>query len=364
MRKLSALAKNKVFAEFLKTVGPKSKVLVLTHDSPDPDAIASAAAIGAFLSELYSAEVDIAYGGQISHPQNKAMVNVLNSPLKKIEAIAPIGEYDKVILVDGSRVSLPKIKREGGEDEEPVLSLVIDHHDDDPPESTEFVIKQDVGACSSIVAGLTYPMLISDEVDLEMRQKLYTALALGIRTDTGEFTNNVSTLDKEAYQHLQGNIDWNKTISIMNYTIPSQLLVAKAAAFDRWYRKEESTIVTGVGRLKPENKDFLAIIADELIRCQGTEKVVVMGLMDGHLVASVRTDTVTTNTADFCHRVFGREQSGGRHGAGGARLKIDLIAGDASIGTQDDVWHQQHDEKMFEILFDTFSKKVFQEQGK
>lgn len=365
---LSKKVKSDIFAKFLATLKQKDRVLIIMHRSPDPDAIASASAIAACLAEVHEIKVDIIYSGQISHPQNRAMVNILNLPVKKVEVIEDLDTYDATILIDCSRVQIniakisKNVEEEHREVEEIDLvpTLIIDHHDVTPLDGVRFTIKHSVGACASIVTALVGPMLEDQNLDEEFKQRIATALALGIRTDTGEFTNNVSSLDQDAFCLLMDKIDWNLMVQIMNHSIPSLLLTAKAAAYKDWFRKQETTIVTGVGVLKPENRDFLAIIADELIRCEGIDKVVVMGMIDGSLVASVRNITVTTNTIDFCHRVFGKMASGAKHGAGGAFLKIKLTAGEIPITTMSEDYYT----KLFAIIFDDFCERVFREQGK
>jgi nanoRNase/pAp phosphatase (c-di-AMP/oligoRNAs hydrolase) len=62
---------------FLDTHGDRlSPLLVLTHDYPDPDALASAWALG-HLAQAFGIETRVVYGGLITRAENRAMVKLL-----------------------------------------------------------------------------------------------------------------------------------------------------------------------------------------------------------------------------------------------------------------------------------------------
>ena len=53
-------------------------VCIVTHDNPDPDAISSSLGVRRIIQTLKAdVQCDILYGGEISHPQNKTLMNVL-----------------------------------------------------------------------------------------------------------------------------------------------------------------------------------------------------------------------------------------------------------------------------------------------
>ncbi|MBU6283988.1 phosphoesterase, partial [bacterium] len=56
-------------------------VVILPHDNPDPDALASAAALQYLLSEIAEVDSVIALGGIIGRAENRAMVKYLNIKL-------------------------------------------------------------------------------------------------------------------------------------------------------------------------------------------------------------------------------------------------------------------------------------------
>src|SRR4051812_41404608 len=77
----------------------RRKVLVLTHDNPDPDSIASAVALGHVLERRAGLEARVGYGGIIGRAENIAFVRVLRLPVSPVSQII-FDEYDLLALVD------------------------------------------------------------------------------------------------------------------------------------------------------------------------------------------------------------------------------------------------------------------------
>ena len=69
LRKLLAVAKG------------HERALVLTHDNPDPDAVASACGLAHLLHQCAGVTATAAYGGIIGRAENKAMLKVLHLPI-------------------------------------------------------------------------------------------------------------------------------------------------------------------------------------------------------------------------------------------------------------------------------------------
>src|SRR5699024_4542970 len=62
----------------------EGRLAVVTHDNPDPDAIASAFAL-AKIADVAGCETDICYYGAITHQQNRAMVNLLDFDMRQLD---------------------------------------------------------------------------------------------------------------------------------------------------------------------------------------------------------------------------------------------------------------------------------------
>ncbi|MGH8015611.1 MAG: DHH family phosphoesterase, partial [Candidatus Zixiibacteriota bacterium] len=64
--------------QFLDSIKKKvSQLLILTHDFPDPDSLASAFALQHLAQSEFGITCRIVYGGMIGRPENKEMVLML-----------------------------------------------------------------------------------------------------------------------------------------------------------------------------------------------------------------------------------------------------------------------------------------------
>ena len=68
--------------QLIGAIGEAERVLILPHNNPDPDAIASAVALRYLLAEKFNLESYIAYQGIIGRAENRALVRYLNHPLQ------------------------------------------------------------------------------------------------------------------------------------------------------------------------------------------------------------------------------------------------------------------------------------------
>jgi nanoRNase/pAp phosphatase (c-di-AMP/oligoRNAs hydrolase) len=106
----------------LKAVAGLSRMLILPHNDPDPDAIASAIGLRHLLAERSNVEACIAYGGIIGRAANKALVHYLGRPLRHLNS-SDLHQAEAVALVDtqpgAGNNPLPL-------DHSPVI--VVDHH--------------------------------------------------------------------------------------------------------------------------------------------------------------------------------------------------------------------------------------------
>jgi len=90
------------------------RLAVVTHDNPDPDAIASAITL-ARIAESVGCDTDVCYYGEISHQENRAFVNLLEFDLRNLDDESDLSEYDGFALVDHSptRRQRPAPARDG-----------------------------------------------------------------------------------------------------------------------------------------------------------------------------------------------------------------------------------------------------------
>src|SRR5206468_4221195 len=86
-------------ASLLQVLDRPGPLVILPHDNPDPDALASAAALKYLVGELLRKEAHIALGGIVGRAENRAMLTYLNITLVPVSEVHFGGET-QVALVD------------------------------------------------------------------------------------------------------------------------------------------------------------------------------------------------------------------------------------------------------------------------
>ncbi len=159
---------------FIKEKGGKlSPLLIMTHNYPDPDALATAVALAYLAEQGARVKSRIVYGGSIGRGENKAMVRHLRMPVFKLKK-SDLKKYAHVALIDTQpdfeNHSCPSRRR---------VTLVLDQHPSvKAPDADMAIVNPDCGATSVIV---TKALLLSG---LEIPKQIATALVYGILSDT------------------------------------------------------------------------------------------------------------------------------------------------------------------------------------
>jgi len=251
-------------------------VLILPHNDPDPDAIASAVGLSFLLAKKQKIMAQIVYEGIIGRAENKAMVRYLGRPLRRLEK-SDLENTPHIVLVDtqpgAGNNALPGMV---------AASIVIDHHPHQArSDGAAYAdIRPDVGASASIVT--EYLQMAG----LDPTPKLATALFYGIKTDTMGLGRNISPLDVSAYFYLQTRIDIEALVQIERAQVPADYFKNFDATL-RAVRVYEHLVVSYIGSMV--YPDLAAEMADVLLRLKGAEWVICMGTHDDALILAVRT---------------------------------------------------------------------------
>lgn len=287
-------------------------VAILVQYNPDPDCLGAAAGFSLFLSERYGLKSKTYHLGEVSHPQNKSMINVLHLKLSKGESFDKEKHPVTVVLdtdLTGTGFATEEFTH---------ANIRIDHHsmDRDPNSILEDV--RTVGSTCSIV----WDWLKDANISLENNADVATALVLGIKTDTVEFSSdNTTDLDFEAFRNMISCVDRDRLAKLAAYPLPTSVFENESKAFDLKVVKS-SVLVSFVGSLVPQKRDEIPIIADRFIRMDGINTCIIMGIVEDCLIASVRSTDSRVNVALLCEEVYGEEYSGAKEGSGGAKVPL------------------------------------------
>ncbi|MGM0604225.1 MAG: DHH family phosphoesterase [Halobacteriota archaeon] len=288
---------------------------VITHDNPDPDAIASALGF-ARLANTAGVEAGAYYFGDISHQENRALVNLLEIPIERLdpETFDP-DEYGAIALVDHSRPGV----NDGLPTETPV-QFVIDHHPPRVPidRVDRFVdIRPSAGSTCTLIA--EYYRRLGVDPD----EQVATALVFGIRTDTNDFTREVSAADYEATAFLYPYADESVLELVEQPSVGSEVLRTIAAAI-RNREIRANAMATGVGEIR--DRDTLAQAADLLLNMEGIRTVIVYGYREGVIYISGRARGSTLDLGETLREAFGQIGSAGGHaGMAGGQLSLGIL---------------------------------------
>ncbi|MCE5298937.1 MAG: DHH family phosphoesterase [Methanoregulaceae archaeon] len=276
---------------------------IITHKNPDPDAISSALALAVIAKNANPNRLvsRIFYDGIIGHQANRTLVNLLEIKMEKIDPPA-LQECTYLALVDspapGVNNSLPPKTR---------VHIVIDHHQDGKlgDSGTLFVdSRPGLGATASILAQYM------QELDISVDKAVATGLLYGIRSDTRDFSRNVTPQDLNNAAFLLPLTDSDLLDQIMSPSLSEETLDVLGTAIA--HRKIQSGyLFSNVGYVR--NRDALPQAADLLISLEGVNTALVYGISDEAIIISARNRDVRLHIGNVLQEAFGNIGDAGGH---------------------------------------------------
>src|SRR3954451_15902455 len=161
----------------LATLTPFSRVVVVSHVNPDPDALASMLGLKALIEHCQpDKDVVLTVDGMIARAENRVMVESIPIPLVPVETV-PITPKTAVVMVD----TQPHTGRRASEAAKP--QVVIDHHETGGLLDGVLFrdIRANVGATSTMITGYLL------EQGVVVTPRLATALLYGIESETSGY---------------------------------------------------------------------------------------------------------------------------------------------------------------------------------
>ena len=294
-----------------------TQVLILPHTNPDPDAIASAVALRALLVQQFNLAVHVGYRGVIGRAENRALVRYLGHPLRQVR-LQDIQTAAAVVLVDtqpgaGNCAATPTA----------AVRAVIDHHParGDTPRDAFVDLRPTTGATATIVTEYL------QATGFPLARPLATALFYGIKSDTLGLIRDTSAADIAAYLYLQPQIDPAALMAIEQAPVPVGYFRQLNAAIQAAHIYEDVVIVN-LGRLM--YPDLAAELADWLLRLEGMQWSLCLGVYERMVVFSLRTRQVQGGAGQVAQAAVEGTGSAGGHGmvAGG---QVPVRAGQAAV---------------------------------
>ena len=304
-----------VVENYLNSISKGGKVSIFCHDNPDPDALAAGLAMLEMVEKL-GLVGNIYHGGLIEHQQNRAMVQLLEIPTRRLildwEVSDIIKESQVVIAVDfhkpGANNILP---------EECIPNIIIDHHTvEDTIAADVVLVRSEFSSTSSLVTSLL--MSLNHQIETNTA----TALAFGIKTDTLGFTRDFNAVDLRALSWLNAFVDRELMRSIEMPPRSQETLESFSYALN-------NRIKHGKNLLAPlremPNRDSLAQIADFLLPTEGIDTVVVFGVRLGKVIISARTKRHGLHIGKVLSNYWKNGLAGGHRELAGGQIPFETI---------------------------------------
>jgi nanoRNase/pAp phosphatase (c-di-AMP/oligoRNAs hydrolase) len=296
-------------------------MLIIVQNTPDPDAIAAAAALRELANERHEIACSIGHSGGIWRAENQALLRYLalnTRPLSDLE----LSRFDRLSMVDAQpgagNVSFDASVR---------LDVVIDHHPiRKETRSARFTdIRSRYGATSTIL----YEYLKAAEI--EIPTPIATAMVYGIRSDTQDLGRESTRADVEAFLDLYPNANPRALGRIVQATLPRSYFSKLRTALDE-ARVHGNVIVSYLGQL--ESPEMIAEAADLLLRAEEVLWTMTLGVVDDWLHVSLRTTDRERHAGRIARNLAGRKGFGGGHQAlAAAQIPLNGASSDRRIRT-------------------------------
>ena len=273
------------------------RVLILLHNDPDPDALASGLALRNLLRRTKTTAIIGAVQG-VTRPENLRMANMLDIHVEQITP-ASFHEFERIATVDVQPHYF------GGMLER--VDLVVDHH----PEQTGYSavykdIRADYGSTSTILVEHLRA------VDVNISERTATAMLYAIKSDTLFFARHTNRVDLEAFTFLYPLADAALIRKMEGAEITLERLEYVTRASQGGIMRDQ-VFCAFLGEAPRE--DFIPYTADFFLQLEDVKWTIIAGIVNGSLIVSVRNLGYSRNAGEFVKRWFADIGSAGGHRA-------------------------------------------------
>jgi nanoRNase/pAp phosphatase (c-di-AMP/oligoRNAs hydrolase) len=273
------------------------RVLILLHNDPDPDALASGLALRNLLRRTKTTAIIGAVQG-VTRPENLRMANMLDIHVEHVTP-ASFHEFERIATVDVQPHYF------GGMLDR--VDLVVDHHPEQTGYSAVFKdIRADYGSTSTI---LTEHLRA---VDVNISERTATAMLYAIKSDTLFFARHTNRVDLEAFTFLYPLADAALIRKMEGAEITLERLDYVTRASQGGVMRDQ-VFCAFIGEAPRE--DFIPYTADFFLQLEDVKWTIVAGVVNGCFIVSVRNLGYSRNAGEFVKRWFADIGSAGGHRA-------------------------------------------------
>jgi nanoRNase/pAp phosphatase (c-di-AMP/oligoRNAs hydrolase) len=283
--------------QYQRYLADADRVLILLHNDPDPDALASGLALRNILRRTKTTAIIGAMQG-VTRPENLRMANMLDIHVEHVTP-ASLADFERIATVDVQPHYF------GGLIDR--VDLVIDHHPEQPGYSAVFKdIRPDYGSTSTI---LTEHLRA---VDVNISERTATAMLYAIKSDTLFFARHTNRSDLDAFTFLYPLSDpaLIRKMEGAEITLERLRYVIKATETGTMKEQVFSAFVGNASR-----EDFITYTADFFLQLEDIKWTIISGMVGDTLIISVRNLGYSRNAGEFVKKFFLDIGSAGGHRA-------------------------------------------------
>ncbi|PCJ62085.1 MAG: phosphoesterase [Planctomycetota bacterium] len=280
------------------------KFLILLHDNPDPDCIASGLIL-AKIAQMMWVDATVAYGGHLGRSENIKLVQTMKSHICNLKKLN-FDDYDCIAMVDSQpgtgNNSLPENRS---------AEIVIDHHPHFGEKGTILNdIREDAG-CTTVMA-YNYLKALGFELD----KNLATAIIYAIITETQDLGRETTEEDLNAYLEIFPYANLPLLSKIRHPKRPHTYFKDLKNALNNLY-SEGTFVFSHVGEVNVT--DIVPEICDLILEMEGIEWALCSGHTNDRIAISIRTNHEDAKLGHILKKIVGKKGKAGGHGmmAGG-----------------------------------------------
>ena len=273
------------------------RILILLHNDPDPDAMASGLALRNLLHRTKTTAIIGAFHG-VTRPENLRMANLLDIHVEKVTAES-LTQYTKIATVDVQPHYFGGLIHR--------VDLVVDHHPAREGYTAAFKdIRPDYGSTATI---LTEHM---QSVAANVSERTATAMLYAIKSDTLFLSRHTHRADLEAFTFLYPLANAALVRKMEGAEITIERLEFVSRAIERGQTRNQ-VFAAHIG--SPPREDLIPYVADFLLQLEDVKWSIISGLVNDTIVISVRNLGYSRNAGGFVKACFADVGNAGGHRA-------------------------------------------------
>jgi nanoRNase/pAp phosphatase (c-di-AMP/oligoRNAs hydrolase) len=314
-----------MLAALAKVLPEHGRVLIIPHDYPDPDALASSAALQLLLAKHYHLHGQIVFSGIVSRAENREILRHFKYGLTPASQWHPGKEKCPAIFIDTApwrgNVTVPSSIK-------PIA--VFDHHHGKYNAPANMVI--DINPAFGATSTRLWECLRG--VNIQIPKWLAAIMAYAITSETFDFIRHATERDIRAYTLLLNQCNMKTLGQIKNAPVPRAYYsyLAEAVANAQTYGRVAWTHLAGV-----KQPEIVAEIADLLLRMERIMWAFCTGFTDDRLIVSIRSEVASLHCGRLLRSLIGRKDgsAGGHEQAAAGFIDVSKLSATERIQQRD-----------------------------